>query len=151
MSAPKLQPERCAIIPPVALGEAPNPTHAGVTSENVATRYGISRQQQDEMAARSHARAAKARASGRFKDEIVPVKTIIKDKEVRSHLAPGLFKAHGRQSHQLGGGLPQWMGCGMYSIPALPSSVHACADSRPSAPAECLTHKARRKQACHAW
>ena len=55
-----------------------------MTSENVASRYGISRQQQDEMAARSHNRAAKARASGRFKDEIVPVKTIIKDKEVRS-------------------------------------------------------------------
>ena len=55
---------------------------AGVTSENVASRYGISRQQQDEMAARSHNRAAKARASGRFKDEIDPVKTIIKDKEV---------------------------------------------------------------------
>ena len=56
---------------------------AGVTSENVAARYGISRAQQDEMAARSHKRAAEARASGRFKDEIVPVKTILKDKEVR--------------------------------------------------------------------
>ncbi len=56
---------------------------AGVTSENVAARYGISREQQDEMAARSHNRAAQARASGRFKDEIVPVKTILKDKEVR--------------------------------------------------------------------
>ena len=56
---------------------------AGVTSENVAARYGISRAQQDEMAARSHKRAAEARASGRFKDEIVPVKTVLKDKEVR--------------------------------------------------------------------
>ena len=59
--------------------------YAGVTSENVAARYGISRAQQDEMAARSHKRAAEARASGRFKDEIVPVKTILKDKEVRCH------------------------------------------------------------------
>ena len=58
--------------------------HAGVTSENVASRYGITRQQQDEMAARSHKRAAAARASGRFKDEIVPVKTVLKDKEVCS-------------------------------------------------------------------
>ena len=58
---------------------------AGVTSENVAARYGISRAQQDEMAARSHKRAAEARASGRFKDEIVPVKTILKDKEVRCY------------------------------------------------------------------
>jgi len=55
-----------------------------VTSENVASRYGITRQQQDEMAARSHKRAAAARASGRFKDEIVPVKTVLKDKEVCS-------------------------------------------------------------------
>ena len=57
---------------------------AGMTSENVAERYGITRQQQDEMSARSHKRAADARASGRFKDEIVPVKTIWKGKDVRS-------------------------------------------------------------------
>ena len=57
---------------------------AGMTSENVAERYGITRQQQDEMAARSHKRAGDARASGRFKDEIVPVKTIWKSKEVGS-------------------------------------------------------------------
>ena len=56
---------------------------AGMTSENVAERYGITRQQQDEMAARSHKRAGDARASGRFKDEIVPVKTVWKSKEVR--------------------------------------------------------------------
>lgn len=62
--------------------ESPGLRCAGMTSENVASRYGITRQQQDEMAARSHARAAKARASGRFKAEIVPVKTTIKDKEV---------------------------------------------------------------------
>ena len=68
----------------VAWGRSSRLRCAGVTSENVASRYGISRQQQDEMAARSHARAAKARASGRFKDEIVPVKTTIKDKEVRT-------------------------------------------------------------------
>ena len=57
---------------------------AGMTSENVAERYGITRQQQDEMAARSHKRAGDARASGRFKDEIVPVKTVWKSKEVSS-------------------------------------------------------------------
>ena len=56
--------------------------YAGMTSENVAERYGITRQQQDEMAARSHKRAGDARASGRFKDEIVPVKTVWKSKEV---------------------------------------------------------------------
>lgn len=52
---------------------------AGVTSENVAEKYGITRKDQDELAARSHKRAAAARGSGRFKDEIVPVKTIWKD------------------------------------------------------------------------
>ncbi|CAL8469403.1 g8944 [Coccomyxa elongata] len=51
----------------------------GVTSENVAEKYGITRAQQDELAARSHKRAAAARSSGRFRDEIVPVKTIWKD------------------------------------------------------------------------
>ncbi len=50
-----------------------------MTSENVAERYGITRAQQDEMAARSHRRAAAAQASGRFADEIVPVKTMWKD------------------------------------------------------------------------
>ncbi len=55
-----------------------------MTSENVAERYGITRQQQDEMAVRSHKRAGDARASGRFKDEIVPVKTVWKSKEVSS-------------------------------------------------------------------
>ncbi|KAL3159724.1 3-ketoacyl-CoA thiolase 2, peroxisomal [Trebouxia sp. C0009 RCD-2024] len=51
----------------------------GVTSENVAAKYGISRDLQDKMAVSSHQRAAKARDTGRFKDEIVPVKTNWKD------------------------------------------------------------------------
>ena len=47
--------------------------HMGVTAENVARRYGISREVQDELAAQSHARAARAIAEGRFKTQIVPV------------------------------------------------------------------------------
>mmetsp|Transcript_3403 Transcript_3403/g.8436 ORF Transcript_3403/g.8436 Transcript_3403/m.8436 type:complete len:378 (+) Transcript_3403:342-1475(+) len=47
----------------------------GITSENVAERYGISRAQQDSFAVESHARAAKASDGGRFHDEIVPVRT----------------------------------------------------------------------------
>ena len=43
------------------------------TAENLAERYQISRAAQDEFAARSHARAARARAEGRFAEEIVPV------------------------------------------------------------------------------
>ncbi|KAJ1329860.1 acetyl-CoA acyltransferase 1 [Microdochium nivale] len=45
----------------------------GITSENVAKRYGVSRQMQDEFALLSHTRAAEARAAGRFLDETVAV------------------------------------------------------------------------------
>ncbi|KAI5083523.1 hypothetical protein GOP47_0003266 [Adiantum capillus-veneris] len=47
----------------------------GITSENVAERYNISRTTQDEASVRSHSRAAAAAASGRFKDEIIPIHT----------------------------------------------------------------------------
>ncbi|CAJ2504761.1 Uu.00g121550.m01.CDS01 [Anthostomella pinea] len=47
----------------------------GLTSENVAARYGVGRREQDEFAVESHRRAAKAQADGSFKQEIVPVKT----------------------------------------------------------------------------
>ena len=43
------------------------------TAENLARKYGITREQADEYAYRSHTLAAKARESGRFGDEIVPV------------------------------------------------------------------------------
>ncbi|XP_039072130.1 3-ketoacyl-CoA thiolase 2, peroxisomal isoform X2 [Hibiscus syriacus] len=51
----------------------------GVTSENVAHRFGVTRQEQDQAAAESHRKAAAATASGKFKDEIIPVKTKIVD------------------------------------------------------------------------
>ncbi|GAP92224.2 putative acetyl- acyltransferase [Rosellinia necatrix] len=64
-----------------ALRESPN-RHArdcvmpmGLTSENVAARYGVSRADQDAMAAESHRRAARARDAGAFAAEIVPVRT----------------------------------------------------------------------------
>jgi acetyl-CoA C-acetyltransferase len=47
--------------------------HMGITAENVAERYGISREMQDELAVVSHQRAARAIAEGRFKEQIVPV------------------------------------------------------------------------------
>jgi acetyl-CoA C-acetyltransferase len=47
--------------------------HMGMTAENVAKKYDISREDQDEFAAASQAKASKARAEGRFDDEIVPV------------------------------------------------------------------------------
>jgi acetyl-CoA acyltransferase len=48
-------------------------TPMGVTAELVASRFGISRTQQDEFAVRSHHKAARAQAEGKFADEIVPV------------------------------------------------------------------------------
>jgi acetyl-CoA acyltransferase len=45
----------------------------GQTAENVANKYGISRQEQDEFGYRSHMRAIAAQDAGRFKDEIVPL------------------------------------------------------------------------------
>ncbi|KAF5452173.1 hypothetical protein F2P56_027201 [Juglans regia] len=51
----------------------------GITSENVAHRFGVTRQEQDQAAVESHRRAAAATASGKFKDEIIPVPTKIVD------------------------------------------------------------------------
>ncbi|XP_027363552.1 3-ketoacyl-CoA thiolase 2, peroxisomal isoform X3 [Abrus precatorius] len=51
----------------------------GITSENVAHRFGVSRKEQDQAAVESHRRAAAATASGKFKDEIIPVSTKIVD------------------------------------------------------------------------
>ena len=56
------------------LWDAFNGYHMGNTAENVAQRWQITRQQQDELALRSQNRAEAAQKSGRFKDEIVPVK-----------------------------------------------------------------------------
>ncbi|EKM82267.1 hypothetical protein AGABI1DRAFT_112317 [Agaricus bisporus var. burnettii JB137-S8] len=51
----------------------------GLTSENVAKDYNIPRQVQDEFAAKSFQKAAAAQKAGKFKDEIVPIKTTIVD------------------------------------------------------------------------
>jgi acetyl-CoA C-acetyltransferase len=48
-------------------------THMGITAENVAEKFGLSREAQDTYAATSQAKAEKAITSGRFRDEIVPV------------------------------------------------------------------------------
>lgn len=50
-----------------------NRYHMGITAENVARRYGISRQEQDEVAWHSQKKALAAQARGAFKSEIVPV------------------------------------------------------------------------------
>lgn len=55
------------------LWDAFNGYHMGITAENVADKYEISRQAQDEFAAASQAKAAAAREAGKFVDEIVPI------------------------------------------------------------------------------
>ena len=50
-----------------------NQYHMGITAENIAEQYGISREMQDQIAYDSQMKAAKAVASGRFKEEIAPV------------------------------------------------------------------------------
>lgn len=47
--------------------------HMGVTAENVATKWGITREEQDKLAVESHRRAAAATKEGRFKSQILPV------------------------------------------------------------------------------
>ena len=47
--------------------------HMGITAENIAAKYGFTREQQDEFALESHRRAANALEKGIFKDQIVPI------------------------------------------------------------------------------
>lgn len=56
-----------------ALTDPFDTVHMGITAENVAEKYGISREQQDAFAVESHRRAIAAIQAGRFKDQILPV------------------------------------------------------------------------------
>lgn len=56
-----------------ALSDPFDAVHMGITAENVADRFEVSREAQDALAAESHARAARAIAEGRFETQIVPV------------------------------------------------------------------------------
>ncbi|WP_371373561.1 acetyl-CoA C-acetyltransferase [Sporomusa aerivorans] len=59
-----------------------NDYHMGITAENVAARYGITREEQDRLAAESQAKAVQAIETGAFKEEIVPVAIKTKKGEV---------------------------------------------------------------------
>src|SRR5690606_12630825 len=70
-----------------------NGYHMGITAENLAEQYQVTRPDQDEFAVRSQIRAEKARAEGRSKDEIAPVTikgrkgdTVVEDDE---YIRPG--------------------------------------------------------------
>lgn len=56
-------------------------TPMGITSENVAAKYGLTRTEQDEFAVLSNQKAVAAQKNGLFKDEIIPVTVTVKDKE----------------------------------------------------------------------
>jgi acetyl-CoA C-acetyltransferase len=58
--------------------------HMGVTAENIAQKWGISREDQDALAVESHQRAQKATEAGIFKDQILPV-------EIRSRRGTKIF------------------------------------------------------------
>ena len=75
--------ESMSMVPMTGFHISPNPAMAleypaayigmGMTAENVAREHGVSRQDQDAFALRSHQKAIAAQDSGRFKDEIVPL------------------------------------------------------------------------------
>ena len=72
-------------IPMTGFNSMPNPrlseenpaafTSMGITAENLSRKHGIDRETQEAFAVESHARASKARESGAFADEIVPIET----------------------------------------------------------------------------
>ncbi|CAN7455017.1 thiolase family protein [Knoellia sp. LjRoot47] len=59
----------------------------GAAADEVASRWGITRERQDAYAVRSHSRAAAARAAGWFDDELVPLPQLDRDERVRSSLS----------------------------------------------------------------
>ena len=67
-----------------ALTDPFDTTHMGITAENIANKWGISRQQQDELAVESNKRATKAIQNGYFKDQILPI-------ELKSKKGPVAF------------------------------------------------------------
>jgi acetyl-CoA C-acetyltransferase len=61
-----------------ALSDPFDDCHMGVTAENVAKKYNVSREDQDALAVQSHQRAANAQESGYFKEQIMPVDIRVK-------------------------------------------------------------------------
>lgn len=65
-----------------ALTDAFYQYHMGITAENIAEKWNITREEQDRFAAWSQSKAARARQEGRFKEEIVPVTVESKKKTI---------------------------------------------------------------------
>jgi acetyl-CoA acyltransferase len=76
-------------VPIMGLTPSPNPylvehnpqayTSMGLTAENVADKFGISREDQDRFALSSHQKAAKAIKEGKFKEEVIPISAKVKE------------------------------------------------------------------------
>lgn len=64
------------------LTDAFSDLHMGITAENIAEKYGITREQQDEFSFKSQQNAAKAIDGGKFKKEIVPVQIVTKKETI---------------------------------------------------------------------
>lgn len=81
--------ESMSLLPMGGHNLSPNPSlvesypdtylNMGLTAENVARKYGVTREQQDEFAVRSHLRAGAAIDAGKFRDEIVPVSVVSRE------------------------------------------------------------------------
>jgi acetyl-CoA C-acetyltransferase len=67
-----------------ALNDPFDVVHMGVTAENVAKKWGITREEQDKLAVESHRRAANATKNGHFKSQILPI-------EVKGRKGPTVF------------------------------------------------------------
>ena len=78
-----------------------NDYHMGVTAENVAKKYGITRQEQDEFACASQNKAEAAQKAGKFADEIVPF--TIKGKKGDTVVDSDEFPRHGTTLEMLAG------------------------------------------------
>ncbi|MEG2544081.1 MAG: acetyl-CoA C-acetyltransferase [Longicatena sp.] len=65
-----------------ALTDAMHGVHMGVTAENIATKYGITRKMQDDFSYASQQKAIAAVDSGRFKDEIVPIEVKLRKETI---------------------------------------------------------------------
>ena len=65
-----------------ALSDPFDDCHMGITAENVAARWGVTRQAQDELALQSHQRAAAAIKAGYFKEQILPIESRVKGQSV---------------------------------------------------------------------
>ena len=64
-----------------ALSDPMTRDHMGITAENIAAKFSITREEQDEYAYKSQMKAAKAREEGKFRDEIIPLEVKISKKE----------------------------------------------------------------------